>query len=86
MAENADTTNSAGGAKVLVGYLASALDMEDQINTSIYKDYLDEKYWPKHLQPEIFETITQYLNVLIEDTQKHRNIIAVLIEKYGRIE
>jgi len=84
MAENADTTNSAGGAKVLVGYLASALDMEDQINTSIYKDYLDEKCWPKNIEPEIFKTITQYLNVLIEDTQKHRKIIAVLVEKYAR--
>ena len=84
MAENADTTNSAGGAKMLAGYLAAALDMEDEINTSIYKDYLNRNNWPTHLQPDIFETIIQYLNVLIEDTQTHRKIIAVLIEKYGR--
>ena len=84
MAENSDTTNPAGGAKILAGYLAEALDMEDQINISIYKDYLNAKYWPRTLQPDISETITQYLNTLIEDTLKHRKTIAVLIEKYGK--
>jgi len=84
MSENADTNNSAGGAKILAGYLASALDMEDQINNSIYKDYLDRNNWPRLLQPDVFETIRKYLNVLIEDTQRHRKLIAVIIEKYAR--
>ena len=86
MAENADTTNPAGGAKMLAGFLASALDIEDQINTSVYQDYLKPDNWPNNIEPEIFKTITQYLSVLIEDTRKHRKIIAVLVEKYGRIE
>jgi hypothetical protein len=84
MAENSDTTSSAGEVKLLAGYLVSALDMEDEINNSIYEDYLDKKNWPKSIDPQIFKTITQYLNVLIEDTRKHRKIIAGLIEKYGR--
>jgi hypothetical protein len=84
MAENSDTTSSAGEVKMLAGYLATSLDMEDKVNNSIYKDYLDKKNWPKNLKSEIFQNIRQYLNVLIEDTQEHRKIIAGLIEKYGR--
>jgi len=84
MSENADTNNSSGDAKILAGYLASALDMEERINNSIYKEYMDRDKWPRRLQPDVFETIKQFLNILIEDTQRHRKLIAVLIEKYAR--
>lgn len=85
MAENKDTNNPAGNkTKILAGFLASALDMEDEISNSIYKDYMDAKNWPKNLKPEAFQSIRQYLNVLIEDTRKHRKIILGLIEQHGQ--
>lgn len=75
MAENKQET--------LANYLASALDMEDEISNSIYKDYMDAKNWPKGLKPEAFESIKQHLNVLIEDTKRHRATIISLIKKHG---
>ena len=87
MTENTEnnTTKTAGNkAKILAGFLTSAIDMEDEISNSIYKDYMDAKNWPKNIKPEIFQNIRQYLNVLIADTRKHREIILGLMQKYGR--
>lgn len=95
MAENTNsnaTIKSAGNAvrhlddkeKILANFLASALDMEDEVSNSVYNDYMDAKNWPKNIKPEIFQSIRQYLNVLIEDTRKHRQIILELMQKYGR--
>jgi len=86
MAEK-DINNPAGNrATRLAGFLASALDMEDEISNSIYKDYLDAKNWPENLKPDVFENIKRYLNVLIEDTQRHRKIILGLMKQYGQDE
>jgi hypothetical protein len=68
----------------LANFLTSALDMEDEISNSIYKDYVDAKNWPKNLKPEAFQNIRQYLNVLIEDTRKHREIILGLIKQHDK--
>jgi hypothetical protein len=76
MAENKQDT--------LANFLTSALDMEDEVSNSIYKDYMDAKNWPKNLKPEAFQSIRQYLNVLLEDTRKHRKIILWLIEQHGQ--
>jgi hypothetical protein len=84
MAEK-DINNLAGNKVItLAGFLASALDMEEEISNSVYKDYMDAKNWPKNLKPKVFQNIRQYLNVLIEDTQKHKKIISGLIEQYGQ--
>lgn len=83
--DNKDTNKSADKRqKTVANFLASALDMEDRVSNSVYRDYMDEKYWPKNLKPEIFKNIQQYLNILIEDTEKHRNIILALMKKYGQ--
>jgi hypothetical protein len=70
--------------KTLANFLASALEMEDEISNSVYKDYMDAKNWPKNLKPDIFESIKRHLNILIEDTQRHRKIILGLIKQYGQ--
>ncbi|MGA1980248.1 MAG: hypothetical protein ABSG99_06775 [Sedimentisphaerales bacterium] len=67
----------------LANFLTSALDMEDEISNSVYKDYVNAKNWPKNLKPEAFQQIKEYLTILIEDTRRHRKIIAGLIEKHG---
>jgi hypothetical protein len=88
MAENTDsnaTIKSTGNKeKILANFLASALDMEDEVSNSVYNDYMDVKNWPKNIKPEIFQSIKQYLTVLIEDTRKHRKIILGLMQKYDR--
>lgn len=84
--ENGDTIDSrAGGVrrKTLGGYLASALNMEDAISNGIYLDYLDAKNWPGNVSPAAFEKIKGWLNILIDDTKKHRKIIAGLLQNYG---
>jgi hypothetical protein len=88
MAENMDNKNTdkPAGRKVtiLAGFLAEALDMEDEISNSIYTDYVDAKNWPKNLKPEDFQNIRKYLNVLIEDTRRHRETILGVIEQHGQ--
>jgi hypothetical protein len=68
----------------LANFLTSALDMEDEISNSVYKDYINAKNWPKNLKPEFFQSIREHLNVLIEDTRKHKKIISGLIEQHGQ--
>jgi hypothetical protein len=88
MAENTgnnSATKPAGSKeKILSNYLASALDLEDEVSNSVYNDYMDAKNWPKNIKPEVFQSIKQYLNILIEDTRKHRQIILGLMQKYGQ--
>jgi hypothetical protein len=84
MAEYRDANQSAvKNQNFLANFLAEALDMEDRVSNSVYRDYMDEKYWPKNLQPEVFKNIQEYLTILIEDTEKHRKTILELIQKYG---
>ncbi|MFZ0034556.1 MAG: hypothetical protein WAK60_06170 [Sedimentisphaerales bacterium] len=83
--DNKDTNNPAGKrAKILAGFLASALDMEDEISGGVYKDYIEAKNWPKNLKPEAFQSIREHLNILIEDTRRHKKTISGLIEQHGQ--
>jgi hypothetical protein len=68
----------------LANFLTAALDMEDEVASSVYKDYVNAKNWPKNLNPEAFQKIKEYLTILIEDTQRHRKIIAELIKQYDQ--
>lgn len=67
--------------KIISGMLLSALDMEDEIAHSVYLDYMDRKNWPAELKDETFEEIEGYLTTLLDDTQRHRNIIKRLQSK-----
>jgi len=67
-----------GKPKTIAGYLASALDMEEQISGGVYQDYLDAKNWPANLKPKSFKTIRDYLTILIKDTEKHKKMLSDL--------
>jgi hypothetical protein len=67
--------------KIISGILVSALDMEDEIAHSVYLDYMDRNNWPASLEDETFEEIQCYLTTLLDDTQRHRNIIKNLQDK-----
>lgn len=67
--------------KLISGILTSALDMEDEIAHSVYLDYMDRNNWPASLKDETFEEIEDYLTTLLDDTQRHRNMIKHLQSK-----
>ncbi len=70
--------------ETLAGFLASALDMEDEISNSVYKDYMDPDNWPSGMDLDIFQEIRKNLTTLIEDTRRHRKIVLGLVQKYGK--
>jgi len=80
--KNANRPN-ASSPKTVAGFLASALDMEEQISNSVYRDYLDPATWPADLKPGVFQKITKHLSVLIQDTKKHKKILSALTRQYG---
>jgi hypothetical protein len=65
----------------VAGLLLSALDMEDEIAHSVYKDYMDRKNWPASLRDDTFEGICKHLTTLLDDTQRHRTMIKHLQSK-----
>ncbi len=70
--------------KTVQGLLLSALDMEDEIAHSVYRDYMDRENWPGDLKDDIFEEIQKYLTTLLDDTERHRNIVRNLQSKLGQ--
>ncbi len=70
--------------KTIAGYLASAMDMEDEISNGVYEDYMDLDNWPAGIDLNIFQEIRKYLTTLIEDTRRHRKIVQGLIKQYGK--
>jgi len=70
-------------ARTISGLLISALDMEDEIAHSVYRDYIERKSWPVELKDETFEEIRKNLAILLQDTKRHRNIIKNLQSKLG---
>ena len=70
--------------ETIAGFLASALDMEDEISNSVYRDYMKRENWPAGLKPDVFEEIKKHLTTLIEDTERHRKTILGLIKQHGK--
>ena len=68
-------------AKTISGLLVSALDMEDEIAHSVYRDYMERKNWPRELKDETFEEIRKHLTILLDDTKRHRKTIKNLQSK-----
>jgi hypothetical protein len=66
------------------GLLLSALDMEDEIAHSVYREYMERENWPADLKDEVFEEIRKYLATLLNETEQHRNIIRQLQSKLGQ--
>lgn len=70
--------------KTVQGLLLSALDMEDEIAHSVYRDYMERENWPADLKDDIFREIRKYLTTLLDDTERHRNIVRNLQSKLGQ--
>ena len=68
-------------AKVIAGFLASALDIEDTMSLNVYGDFLDRQSWPANLEEEAFQTIRNFLTTLIQDTEAHKKTFLELKNK-----
>ena len=66
------------------GVLMSALNMEDEISSGVYQDYLKLENWPAELDKDVFLQIRKRLTVLIQGTQKHKKILQALSKEYER--
>ena len=82
--DNPGDRAKAGASETIGGILASALNMEDQISSGAYEDYLQRRNWPTQLDEEVFHEIRKRLTTLVEDTKKHRAIIEALVRDYGQ--
>ena len=81
MQKTKEIENISAETKTISEFLISALDMEDEIAHSVYRDYLHRENWPSELKDETFETIFVILTTLLVDTKKHRIIIKHLQSK-----
>jgi len=75
-----DTGQTGGHSSVatIAGFLASAMDMEDEISNSVYRDYMVRANWPPQLDEATFNKIKARLEVLIADTERHRRTFSEL--------
>ncbi len=76
--------SNAAGRETIGGMLASALNMEDEISSGVYEDYLNRRHWPEELEEDVFANIQRRLTVLIDDTKKHKKILQALVREYGK--
>ena len=74
-------TSADGEGLNLRGYILSAIDMEDEFTNSVYHDYMNRKNWPRELSDKTLKTILTYLQVLLDDTQRHKNKLLELKKK-----
>ena len=67
--------------KIIGGYLASALDLEDKMSLDIYGEFLDKTAWPASLDKEVFENIKRLLDIVIEETKMHKKAFLEIQKK-----
>jgi hypothetical protein len=67
--------------KIMGGYLASALDIEDHMSIEVYGDFLYRNAWPADLEENVFENIKQLLGVVIKETDMHKKTFLELQKK-----
>jgi hypothetical protein len=80
--KNKKRMNSANSKK-LAQFLSSALFLEEQFSSNVYRDYLELEDWPVNLRPDVFDEIKRRLIVLIDDSAKQEKVIHGLSRQYG---
>ena len=73
--------NNVSEVKIIAGFLASALDIEDDMSMDVYGEYLDRETWPVDLDEKVFEMIKNLVAVLIEETEGHKKSFLELWQK-----
>jgi len=67
------------------GYVLSAIDMEESFAKGVYLDYTVRKNWPVNVDRETFEKIQSLLKILMDDSARHKNILAELKKKLTQL-
>lgn len=67
--------------KLVGGFLASAIDMEDKMSRDVYGEFLNRESWPALMDEETFKNIRDLLNILIQETDQHRKTFSELLNK-----
>ena len=67
--------------QLIAGFLATALEMEDDMSGDVYGDFLLNEGWPANFNGEAFKNVKHLLEVLIQDTEAHKKMFLVLINK-----
>ncbi|MBI2038512.1 MAG: hypothetical protein HYT19_01140 [Candidatus Nealsonbacteria bacterium] len=68
--------------KIIAGFLASALDIEDDMSESVYGEYLNRETWPADLEEKVFDMIKNLVAILIEETEGHKKSFSGLKNKF----
>jgi len=79
-----DGCANAGEPGTVGGFLAAALNMEDQISQGMYEEYMARARWPAGLDDKTFKQIQERLTTLVEDTKKHSKILQALIKDHAK--
>jgi len=66
------------------GVLAAAVNMEEDISSGVYRDYLNRRNWPQQLDDKVFAEIRKRLTVLMKGIEGHKRIIDALVREHGR--
>jgi hypothetical protein len=64
--------------------LASALNMEDEISSGVYQEYLKAENWPPGMNKDVFLQIRKRLTILIQGVEKHKKTLQALSKECGR--
>lgn len=64
--------------KLVAGFLASALDIEDSMSENVYGPFLKRETWPANLSDGDFRLIKESLFILIEETKEHQKTFSNL--------
>ena len=64
--------------KRLTDYIATGLDMEDKCLSTTYENYLQRERWPADLSEDDFNNVREYLTIMIEESNKHKEMILTL--------
>lgn len=65
--------------KVIAGFLASAIDMEDEMSGEVYGEFLNRESWPALMDEEAFKNVRELLNILIQETEQHKQVFSALL-------
>ena len=70
--------------KLVAGFLASALDMEDHMSLAAYGEFLNRGIWGDKLDDELFNIVKEQIDTLVKETEEHKQAFLNLQRKLGQ--
>ena len=71
--------------KIVESYVLSAMDIEENFAHGVYLDYMARKNWPAGIDGETFKEILFLLQILINDTERHKKTLLEMKKKLSRL-